>query len=73
MSQRADLWPARHFASARTEPWLPPMGLRLRVTASFDIRVPDGIVRADRKRAHHGYVRLRMAAVQGATYRVRLN
>ena len=37
ISQRAYLWPARHFASDRTEPWLPPMGLRLRVKAGFDI------------------------------------
>ena len=37
VSQRAYLWPARHHASSRTEPWLPPMGLRLRVKASFDI------------------------------------
>lgn len=37
VSQRAYLWPARHFASHRRDPWLPPMGLRLRVKASYDI------------------------------------
>jgi hypothetical protein len=37
VSQRAYLWPARHHASDRTAPWLPPMGLRLRVRESFDI------------------------------------
>jgi hypothetical protein len=36
-SQRAYLWPARHFASSSTDPSLPPMGLRLRLKASVDI------------------------------------
>jgi hypothetical protein len=36
-SQRAYVEPARHFASSSTDPNLPPMGLRLRLKASFDI------------------------------------
>jgi hypothetical protein len=36
-SQSAYLWPARHFASSSTNPNLPPMGLRLRLKADFDI------------------------------------
>ncbi len=36
-TQMAFLWPARHFASNSTNPNLPPMGLRLRLKASFDI------------------------------------
>jgi hypothetical protein len=34
-SRRAYVWPARHFASDLTDPDLPPMGLRLRLKASF--------------------------------------
>jgi hypothetical protein len=37
-TRRAYVWPARHFASDSTDPRLPPMGLRLRLKASFDIR-----------------------------------
>jgi hypothetical protein len=37
-TRRAYVWPARHFASDRTDPSLPPMGLRLRLKASFDTR-----------------------------------
>ena len=37
-TRRAYVWPARHFASDRTDPNLPPMGLRLRLKASFDTR-----------------------------------
>jgi hypothetical protein len=37
-SRRAYVWPARHFASDLTDPSLPPMGLRLRLKASFDTR-----------------------------------
>lgn len=33
-TQRAFLWPARHFASSQRSPNLPPMGLRLRLKAS---------------------------------------
>jgi hypothetical protein len=37
-TRRAYVWPARHFASDRTDPSLPPMGLRVRLKASFDTR-----------------------------------
>ncbi len=36
-TQRAFLWPARHYASSNTDLNLPPMGLRLRLKASVDI------------------------------------
>lgn len=36
-TQRAFLWPARHDASSLTDPKYPPMGLRVRLQASFDI------------------------------------
>jgi hypothetical protein len=36
-TRRAFVWPARHFASSLTDPDLPPMGLRLRLRASFDV------------------------------------
>ena len=35
-SRKAHVWPARHDASSLTDPNLPPMGLRLRLKASFD-------------------------------------
>ena len=35
-SRRAFVYPARHFASNLTDPDLPPMGLRVRLKASFD-------------------------------------
>jgi hypothetical protein len=37
-SRRAYVFPARHYASELTDPSLPPMGLRLRLRASFDVR-----------------------------------
>jgi hypothetical protein len=37
-TRRAYVWPARHFASSSTDPNLPPMGLRVRLKASFDVR-----------------------------------
>ncbi|HYX77689.1 MAG TPA: hypothetical protein VE757_10975 [Gaiellaceae bacterium] len=37
-TRRAYLYPARHYASSLTDPNLPPMGLRVRLKASFDIR-----------------------------------
>ena len=37
-TRRAYLWPARHYASSSTDPALPPMGLRVRLKASFDVR-----------------------------------
>ena len=36
-TQRAYVDPARHFASSDTSPDLPPMGLRFRLRADFDI------------------------------------
>jgi hypothetical protein len=36
-TRRAYIYPARHFASSSTDPSLPPMGLRVRLKASFDI------------------------------------
>lgn len=36
-SQRAYVWPARHFASSNTDENLPPMGLRFRLKSDFDI------------------------------------
>jgi hypothetical protein len=38
-TRRAYVWPARHFASSSTDPNLPPMGLRVRLKASFDVRL----------------------------------
>jgi hypothetical protein len=35
-TRRAYLWPARHYASDSNDPSLPPMGLRVRLKASFD-------------------------------------
>lgn len=35
-TQRAYVWPARHFASSNTDPSQPPMGIRVRLKASFD-------------------------------------
>jgi hypothetical protein len=37
VSQRAYLWPARHFASDLVEPWQAPMGLRIRIRPGYDI------------------------------------
>lgn len=36
-TQRAYLWPARHYASSSTDPSLPPMGIRFRLKADVDI------------------------------------
>ncbi len=36
-TQRTFVWPARHFASDLTEAHYPPLGLRLRLRAGFDI------------------------------------
>ena len=36
-TRRAYVSPARHFASASTDPSLPPMGMRVRLKAGFDI------------------------------------
>jgi hypothetical protein len=37
-TRRAYLYPARHYASSLTDPSLPPMGLRVRLKAGFDVR-----------------------------------
>jgi hypothetical protein len=44
-TQKAYVAPARHFASADTNPALPPMGLRLRLKAGFDLRRYHGQAR----------------------------
>jgi hypothetical protein len=36
-TRRAYVWPARHFASSDSDPALPPMGLRVRLKASYPI------------------------------------
>jgi len=36
-TRHAYVFPARHFASNKTDPNLPPMGMRVRLKASFDI------------------------------------
>jgi hypothetical protein len=36
-TRRAYVWPARHFASDKTDPDLPPMGARFRLKRSYDI------------------------------------
>jgi hypothetical protein len=36
-TQRAYVWPARHYASTYTDPAYPPMGARFRLQASFDL------------------------------------
>jgi hypothetical protein len=36
-TQRAYVWPARHYASSITDPTYPPMGVRFRLKASFNI------------------------------------
>ena len=37
-TRRAYVYPARHYASGLTDPNLPPMGLRVRLKASFNVR-----------------------------------
>lgn len=44
-TQNGYILPATHFASSRTDPALPPMGLRLRLKASFDVRTLTGQAR----------------------------
>jgi hypothetical protein len=36
-TRRAYVYPARHYASSETNPNLPPMGMRVRLKASYDI------------------------------------
>jgi hypothetical protein len=45
-TQRGYVAPARHFASSDPDPALPPMGLRLRLRAGFDLRPYRGQARA---------------------------
>jgi hypothetical protein len=44
-TQRGYILPATHFASSSTDPDLPPMGLRLRLAASYDISALTGQAR----------------------------
>lgn len=44
-TQRAYVWPARHFASSSTDLNLPPMGQRFRLKASFDVSGFDPQIR----------------------------
>ena len=37
-TRRAFVYPARHYASSSNDLSLPPMGLRVRLKASFDVR-----------------------------------
>ncbi|MCE5272131.1 Ig-like domain-containing protein [bacterium] len=37
VTRRAYVYPASHYASSRTDPYLPPMGLRVRLKKSYDI------------------------------------
>jgi hypothetical protein len=45
-TQRAFIHPATHYASSSTDPSLPPMGLRVRLKASYDISRFTGSSRA---------------------------
>ena len=52
-SRRAYVPPARHFASSSVDPALPPMGMRVRLKAKFDISsypAPDQVILAALKR-----------------------
>src|SRR5437764_1290600 len=61
-TRRAFVYPARHYASDSSDPSLPPMGLRVRLKASFDTpgfrpqarRVRAGLQREGTIRADHG-------------------
>ena len=44
-TQRGFIHPANHFASESSDPTLPPMGLRLRLKASFDVSRYTGAAR----------------------------
>lgn len=44
-TQRAHVYPATHFASSSTDPDLPPMGLRVRLRADFDVSGFPPVVR----------------------------
>src|SRR4029077_16467784 len=51
-TQRGYIHPATHFASSDSDPSLPPMGLRLRLKASFDLA------------PYHGQARVILRALQ---------
>ncbi len=44
-TRRAYVLPATHWASSRTDPLLPPMGLRLRLSAAYDLSQLSGQAR----------------------------
>ncbi len=44
-TRRGYVLPATHWASSRTDPTLPPMGLRLRLSSSFDVSALTGQAR----------------------------
>jgi hypothetical protein len=44
-TQRAYIHPATHFASSNTDPSAPPMGLRVRLRADYDISRVTGVAR----------------------------
>jgi hypothetical protein len=44
-TRRGYVLPATHFASSRTDPLLPPMGLRLRLRAGYDVSALSGQAR----------------------------
>src|SRR4029078_1127958 len=44
-SQRGYIFPATHYASSNTDPALPPMGLRLRLKATFHLSPYTGQAR----------------------------
>jgi hypothetical protein len=46
VTQRAYLWPARHYASRTTSATVPPMGTRLRLKASVDTRTSAKLIRS---------------------------
>ncbi len=54
VTQRAYLWPARHFASSNTNPDLPPMGAWFRLRADFDTSrlAPQARVVAEALKVH---------------------
>lgn len=56
-TQRAHLWPARHFASSSTDPALPPMGAWFRLKSDVDVSGYSGPVRAVLEAARvHGLI-----------------
>ena len=68
-TQKAYIHPATHWASSNTNPNQPPMGLRLRLKASYDISGLKG--QARRRRAGPQDVRRARRRQRGLTARVR--